>query len=145
MGPAPDPGISPDAGSPYRRTVTASPAEAAATSAGAGAGEPDRSGGPGAPVLRIRQGPSAGAVFAVPPGTTRLGRGRDCDIMLEHPTVSRHHALLQRLGDRVVLRDADSLNGTYHNDRRLDADAAPLATGDEIGLGVFRLTFHDQD
>ncbi|MGH3492121.1 MAG: FHA domain-containing protein [Sciscionella sp.] len=96
----------------------------------------------GLPLLRVQRGPQLGAVFALPPGTTVVGRGNDVDVLLEDPTVSRHHAILERTGSEVVLRDGGSLNGTYVN--RYPCSHAVLAEGDHIWIGKFRLTFHDR-
>lgn len=96
----------------------------------------------GSPLLQIARGPQAGAVFAVPPGTTTVGRGRDCDIVLDDPTVSRQHAELHRTGGQVMLHDAGSLNGTYLNQH--PCDEAALNDGDQIWIGKFRLVFRDR-
>ncbi|MGH3435890.1 MAG: FHA domain-containing protein [Sciscionella sp.] len=95
-----------------------------------------------APLLHVVRGPRAGALFALPPGRTTLGRGSDCDIALAQNTVSRHHATLSRVGGETVLIDGGSLNGTYVN--RHPTDRAVLADGDEIWIGATRLLFHDQ-
>jgi pSer/pThr/pTyr-binding forkhead associated (FHA) protein len=94
------------------------------------------------PLLRVERGRQAGAVFALPPGTTTVGRGRDVDIVLDDSTVSRRHTELRRIGQRVVLRDAGSLNGTYLNGR--PCDQALLTDGDHIWIGTFRLIFWDR-
>ena len=44
-----------------------------------------------------------------------------------------------RRGDGYSVRDAGSLNGTYLNRERIDD--APLANGDELQIGKFRLVF----
>ncbi|GDY32743.1 FHA domain-containing protein [Gandjariella thermophila] len=94
------------------------------------------------PLLRVERGRQAGAVFALPPGTTTVGRGRDADIVLDDSTVSRRHTELRRTGQRVVLRDAGSLNGTYLNGH--PCDEATLTDGDHIWIGTFRLVFWDR-
>ena len=49
-----------------------------------------------------------------------LGREADCDMVLDDPRVSRHHAQLEVLDDgRVVLRDLESANGTFVNEERI--------------------------
>src|SRR5262249_35487185 len=42
-----------------------------------------------------------------------IGRAPDCDVCLVHPSVSRYHALLERLPDGVRLSDLRSVNGTF--------------------------------
>ncbi len=93
------------------------------------------------PSLRIARGPQTGRVFDLSPGTTTLGRGSSADITLDDTTVSRRHAALRRVEDRVVLSDLGSLNGTYLNRQPLVGEA-DLVDGDEIWTGKFRLEFH---
>lgn len=61
--------------------------------------------------------------------TYRIGRGTDSDIIVEHASVSRHHADLEAMDDgRFVLRDAGSSNGTMIE---RDGEWEP-ADGDEV-------------
>jgi pSer/pThr/pTyr-binding forkhead associated (FHA) protein len=68
------------------------------------------------------------------------GRSGSADIFLDDVTVSRKHAEFVREGDRFVVRDIGSLNGTYVN--RVRIDSATLSTGDEVQIGKFRMSFH---
>lgn len=43
----------------------------------------------------------------------RIGRGRDCDLVLDHPSVSRVHAQLHHDGQSWRLQDLGSKNGTH--------------------------------
>lgn len=91
-------------------------------------------------VLTRGRTPPAGTRFALTGHSTSVGRYRDCDIVLDDATVSRRHATIDRHGRNYLLADAGSLNGTYVN--RSPVDSAQLTEGDEIWIGVFRLTFH---
>lgn len=91
-------------------------------------------------VLLIARGPEQGARIQLSADHATIGRYRTCDIPLDHVTVSRHHAEIHYDGERYVLTDNGSLNGTYHN--RQPVDFAELTDGDEVRIGVFRLTFH---
>jgi hypothetical protein len=75
-------------------------------------------------------------------GGAVLGRSRDCDIVVDDPNVSRHHAEIRPSGGSWIVRDLGSTNGIKINGRRLDA-ARPqsLKRGDVIELGTSRLTF----
>ncbi len=67
----------------------------------------------------------------------RIGRHSDNDIALDHASVHRHHALIQRTPDReFVLVDltAGTGNVLLLNDRRVDRSAG-LRDGDRIMLG----------
>jgi len=68
-----------------------------------------------------------------------VGRHPESDIFLDDVTVSRRHAEFHRSGETFSVRDVGSLNGTYLNRERIDE--APLAGGDEVQIGKFRLVF----
>jgi Inner membrane component of T3SS, cytoplasmic domain len=105
---------------------------------------PKRRGGdvPVSPVatLEIRRGPDAGHRFVLATAATALGRHPGCEIVLSHVTVSRRHAELRPAHHGFVLVDTGSFNGSYLNGSPIDT--APLTDGDEIQIGIFRLTFH---
>jgi hypothetical protein len=67
-----------------------------------------------------------------------LGRGFAADLRIEHPQVSRSHAIVVRYGRHARVLDDRSANGTFVNGRR--TVAVTLAEGDVIRLGpvVFR-------
>ncbi len=89
--------------------------------------------------LVVRNGPQAGAAMSLAANVTRLGRSSDGEISLDDITVSRRHAEIIRTGHSYLVRDSGSLNGTYVNSVRIDE--APLAQGDELQIGKFRLVF----
>jgi hypothetical protein len=65
-----------------------------------------------------------------------IGRADDCDLVLDEPTVSRHHAVLRRTSEGWLLRDSGSTNGTRLNGWRVEE--AALRVGDELMLGTSR-------
>jgi FHA domain len=76
-----------------------------------------------------------GAVFAVQDGTT-IGRTPDADIYLDHPAVSRHHAVFRLQDDTLVITDLGSTNGTAVNQQPLAAQVpVTLSPGDTIQVG----------
>jgi pSer/pThr/pTyr-binding forkhead associated (FHA) protein len=93
----------------------------------------------GAAMLVVKRGPNAGSKYALDNDVTRAGRHPNSDIFLDDITVSRRHAEVVRQGDGYKVRDAGSLNGTYLNRERIDE--APLANGDELQIGKYRLVF----
>jgi predicted nucleic acid-binding Zn-ribbon protein len=71
-------------------------------------------------------------------GWTRIGRSALADLRLNDPTDSRRHALVVRASDGGLRAlDDRSLNGLFVNGKRVDW--APLADGDELEVGRYRL------
>ena len=93
----------------------------------------------GTGLLVVKRGPNAGSRFLLDKDLTTAGRHPESDIFLDDVTVSRRHAEFARAGDTFSVRDVGSLNGTYLNRERIDD--APLANGDEVQIGKFRLVY----
>ena len=72
--------------------------------------------------------------------TITLGRTAASMIAIEDRHLSRKHAEIQFDGGAWVLRDRESVNGTFLNGARIQS-AAPLKDGDRIGLGAAELVF----
>jgi pSer/pThr/pTyr-binding forkhead associated (FHA) protein len=70
---------------------------------------------------------------------TAIGRHPHSDVVLETPSVSRHHAVIERRGESFVIRDLRSSNGTIVRGTRVQS--ATLADGDSIDIGMARLVF----
>ena len=68
-----------------------------------------------------------------------IGRSKDCDIRLEDPNVSRHHAEVRREGAAYWLVDLDSTNGVAVNGSRVRRSR--LNEGDRITIGSTDLVF----
>ncbi len=62
-----------------------------------------------------------------------VGRHHACDVVLDHASVSRRHALLRFRDGRWVVRDLESTNGTRVNGR--DVMRCRLEPGDRLMLG----------
>ena len=66
------------------------------------------------------------------------GRDPSCELVLEHPTVSRFHARIELADDgRVSLQDSESRNGTFlnRNDTWIRVSRIVLCIGDRIRFG----------
>ena len=102
---------------------------------------PDRDARPLAQALGGKALLSGGGKRMVLAGETMLvGRSRECDLRVDDPNVSRRHAELRRdPGGGWVIADLGSTNGVKVNGRRVDS--ALLSPGDEVLLGLTRLTF----
>jgi adenylate cyclase len=67
-------------------------------------------------------------------GETVIGRAPACDIVINHPTVSRQHAKLRVDASRCFVSDAGSRYGTRVNGAALDAECE-LVAGDVLSVG----------
>jgi pSer/pThr/pTyr-binding forkhead associated (FHA) protein len=72
-----------------------------------------------------------------------LGKASTNEVSFEHDeTVSRLHAVFEKLGFAWSIRDLGSRNGTYLNGERISAERV-LRSGDEVRVGKSRLIFWD--
>ncbi len=94
----------------------------------------------GSAMLLVQHGPSAGARFLLDTDAVSVGRHPDSDIFLDDISVSRRHATFTRDGSTYVVKDLGSLNGTYVNRDRIEADFT-LSGGDEVRIGKYRLIY----
>ena len=67
-----------------------------------------------------------------------IGRSSRSDLVVPDLSLSRVHAEIYREGDRLLLKDAGSKNGTFLNDRPVSSPTT-LRKGDRIGLGTATL------
>lgn len=95
-----------------------------------------------------RSGPQAKIVYVSPDGMetdftlegpTTVGRHPSNEIRLNDREISKHHALIEERAGEWWIRDRQSANGTYVNNRRVRE--ARLRHGDELLLGSMRLSF----
>ncbi len=68
-----------------------------------------------------------------------IGRGPQCDLVIDSARVSREHVALSRKGVTFLLEDLGSSNGTWFNDERISV--RELESGDVIVLGNEAMTF----
>jgi pSer/pThr/pTyr-binding forkhead associated (FHA) protein len=69
-----------------------------------------------------------------------LGRSPECSMQLPAAGASRRHASIAWRGERVVLRDLGSTNGTFLNGERV-AEEVPLESGDRITIGGVEIRY----
>lgn len=103
----------------------------------------DPSGGTGPaglPRLRVVNGPAAGRDHTLPPGRgIRVGRGVECEMVIDDARVSRVHArVIHRAGD-VWIEDCGSSNGTRVDGNQIRG-ARKIAPGSRIRLGRVELS-----
>ena len=87
--------------------------------------------------LVVEQGKLAGHGYDLSRSAIVIGRGQDCDIILDEHQVSRQHARLQQTAQGWTLVDLGSTNGTRVNGQPLKAHAPyALQPGDRVALGT---------
>lgn len=64
-----------------------------------------------------------------------VGRTPNCRLVIHDPSVSREHARLRFHLGAWSVRDLNSKNGTFVNERRLGPEVRPLAPGDALRFG----------
>src|SRR5262245_8373566 len=67
---------------------------------------------------------------------TLVGRKEDCDLRLEHKSVSKMHCVLVKTDGLLLLRDLGSTNGTRVNGQRVRR--AALLPNDELMIANFK-------
>ena len=87
--------------------------------------------------LVVEQGRLAGHGYDLARSDIVIGRGQDCDIILDEHQVSRQHARLHQTPQGWTLVDLGSTNGTLVNGQPLKAHTPyALQPGDQVGLGT---------
>ena len=67
-----------------------------------------------------------------------VGRGSDNDVVLGSKAVSRNHAVLSVLDTELYVKDLDSSNGTFVNNKRIEANkTVQLNADDKLGFASF--------
>ena len=100
---------------------------------------PVASGPPTGAVLRLRlHGPGVDGVASFDQDTIKIGRLKTAHLRLEHPDVSRLHAVIERSSDGFAIIDLGATDGTHVNDER--TNKAQLRVGDVIRVGPFTMT-----
>lgn len=92
--------------------------------------------------LRVVRGPQTGIDIDLRDGTLSMGRDPQCDIFLNDMTVSRRHAEIEVGAQGCIIRDKNSYNGVWVNDRMVEACA--LKPGDVVQIGAFCLIYRER-
>ncbi len=92
--------------------------------------------------LSVIRGPQTGMEITLKEGRSSVGRDPQCDVFLNDMTVSRSHAMIEINSKGCVIRDMNSFNGIWVNDRMVDV--CLLKTGDVLQIGAFCLVYKER-
>ncbi len=85
------------------------------------------------PRLIATAGPLKGSVFPLPESDWTVGRSSACQLPLKDTGVSREHCTIRRDGQRCILRDLGSHNGTFVNGQPVGEKE--ILQGDQLRIG----------
>lgn len=97
------------------------------------------SGHSGAARLRTIRGPQVGVAYELTGPEVTIGRNPHCSIFLNDMTVSRDHAVVTLEQGCHVIRDMQSFNGVWVNNKNVNAKA--LSDGDIVQVGAFAFVY----
>lgn len=99
------------------------------------------------PYLIVLDGANEGELLVLVSGSSYvIGRAEDAEFRVLDVGVSRKHARVTADGDRILVEDLDSRNGTRVNGSPVTL-GAPLADGDKISIGavtLLKFTYHGE-
>jgi pSer/pThr/pTyr-binding forkhead associated (FHA) protein len=70
-----------------------------------------------------------------------IGRDPQCHLRPASPSISKRHCAILQRENRAFVRDFDSTNGTFVNDRQIKGEIE-LQHGDQLRIGPIILTVH---
>jgi pSer/pThr/pTyr-binding forkhead associated (FHA) protein/septum formation topological specificity factor MinE len=74
--------------------------------------------------------------YALKEGINVIGRDDKCDVVIEHPQISRNHVSVIVAPEGVVIQDLNSRNGTFVNGLKV-TNTAQIKHGDVVALGKY--------
>jgi len=96
------------------------------------------------PVFTVQTGYDKSRDIPIGDGETLIGRELDCDIILDTPNASRHHARVLCRENKVTIEDLNSSNGTFVNSTPIDGQHE-LKHLDVCQIGDSVFLFRDTD
>src|SRR5216683_7637500 len=84
----------------------------------------------------------AGSSFPLDQPGVKVGKAPDNDLVIDHPTVSRNHLIVHRQGDRFLVQDLGSTNGTFIDGAQVRE--AYLRAGAVLEVGDVKLRFQPE-
>ena len=81
-----------------------------------------------------------GATIPLDKDMVLIGRNEECEIRLDHKSVSKQHCLLVKTDGLILVRDLGSTNGTRVNGQRIRR--AALLPNDQFSVANFKYRVH---
>lgn len=98
------------------------------------------------PILKISLPDGSPLDHELTDDTVTIGRAGDNTLVLDHPSVSSHHAQISPGGEGFILKDLGSTNGTELNGEACSADGEyQLSAGDKIRFGKVESVFDPEN
>lgn len=91
------------------------------------------------PRLAAITGKLKDTVIAMNEGPVLIGRQTGANLRIRNAAVSRRHAIIERDGDKYIIADLDSRNGTFVND--MPVTRCELHHGDRVQIGESQFFF----
>ncbi len=85
-------------------------------------------------VVTIEDGPAT--EFPIKDGANTMGRSEDCDVVVDHRSLSRKHAVLTVDSEALTLTDLDSTNGTFLDGQEVTQQAITHGASFQLGAEV---------
>lgn len=90
--------------------------------------------------LTVLEGENFGEEYECRDRETTIGRSSGNDIVIKDEGISRRHCMIEPATSAYVLKDLNSTNGTFLNNKRISSSVA-LRHGDKIKIGKAVLQF----
>lgn len=90
--------------------------------------------------LTVVEGENFGEEYECKDKETAIGRSSGNDIVIKDEGISRRHCLIEPATSAYVLKDLNSTNGTFLNNKKISSPVA-LKHGDKIKIGKAVLQF----
>ncbi len=97
------------------------------------------------PKITIRYPDGAEEARLLTAKRTTIGRVLGNDVVLDGSYVSRQHASIELFGNKSIIKDLKSHNGTFVNRKKVPPDGHELVSGDVIAVGEFEIRYEEED
>ncbi len=97
------------------------------------------------PYLVILSGPDQGKQHRLHHQFNTLGRTSNTDIKINDTKISREHGVIIIYPDHVVLKDHQSTNGCYVNDKKVENQVIESTTRIRLGTTLMKIEYKNSD